>query len=438
MKKYQSYKPSGIEWIGDIPNSWTRKKIKHLGNIISGGTPSTENSDFWNGEIPWIQSGKVQFRKIGIDDVDKFITKQGLENSSTKMVKSNSVLVALTGATCGNIGYLTFNSTINQSIIGIEPTSDYSSWFIYYFLTSQKNQILINQSGGAQSGVNKDDIKNISITIPLIKEQLQIVQFLDEKTELIDKLISTKEHKIELLKQQRTSLINEVITKGLNPKVKMKDSGIKWFGEIPEHWMFGKLNYLCDKIGDGLHSTPVYSEGTHYYFINGNNIKDGKIVLTENTRQVDYNEYSKYYIELSRERTLLLSINGTIGNLGYFNDEKVILGKSICYINLKSDNINTDFIYYFIQSKSIQDYFTFELTGTTIFNLSLNSIRKTPVLIPPIQEQQKIVEFLKIRSKEIDDLISMEQNKIDLLKEYRQSLISDVITGKIDVRTNLN
>ena len=133
MTQYHSYFNTNNNFIGKIPVTWSLKKIKDLGNIISGGTPSTDNDEYWNGNIPWLQSGKVQYNIIKEDDVEKYITELGFLNSSTKMVQSNSVLVAITGATCGNIGFLTFNSTINQSVIGIEPTKSYLSKFIIYF-----------------------------------------------------------------------------------------------------------------------------------------------------------------------------------------------------------------------------------------------------------------------------------------------------------------
>ena len=248
MKSYSSYRNSNIEPIGHLPVEWRDSKIKYTGNVICGGTPSTANDSLWGGEIPWLQSGKVQFKPIYLSDVDRFITENGLANSSTKMVKGDSVLVAITGATCSNIGYLTFDSTVNQSIVGIEPSSKYSSWYIYYFLISQKHQILISQSGGAQGGVTKEEIKNLVIPKLPLREQEHIASFLNSKTYKIDKLTQLSEHKIELLKEQRTALINHCVTKGLNPNVEMKDSGITWIGDIPKHWVTTRIKYFLYEI----------------------------------------------------------------------------------------------------------------------------------------------------------------------------------------------
>ena len=208
----------------------------------------------------------------------------------------------------------------------------------------------------------------------------------------------------------------------------MKGSGVEWIGEIPSHWMRNKLNRISERIGDGLHSTPKYVDSSEYYFINGNNLVNGEIKIFDSTKCVSEEEFKKHFIQLN-SKTLLLSINGTIGNLSFYNDEKVILGKSSCYINLK-ENINHHFVYYVLKSESISKYFTFELTGTTIFNLSLNSIRNTPIVIPPENEQQQIVEYLDEQTGLIDKTISIEEKRKELLKEYRQSLISEVVTGK--------
>ena len=211
-KKYDKYKDSGIEWIGEIPEHWGVKKIKHIGKTIAGGTPSTNKPEYWGGNIPWIPSGKVQNNIIYEADIDKYITQKGLENSSTKYINPNSVLIALTGATCGNIGLLTFKSTANQSVVGIEPYKNTISKYLFYYLISQREQILINQTGGAQSGINEGNVKNIQISFPPLHEQQQIAECLDKKTKEIDDLIKDLKKSIELLKEYKKSLIYEATT----------------------------------------------------------------------------------------------------------------------------------------------------------------------------------------------------------------------------------
>ena len=429
MKTYQSYKPSGVEWIGEIPEHWEIKKNRFF--TISRKI----KSEFGKEELLSVSESKGVIPRKEIRDEDQVLSRseslEGYLVVNKGDLVSNIMLMWKRG-----LGVSEYDGIVSPSYSVFSFVNSYPKYFHYLFRTEQYvSEFRRNSRGVIESRLRlyDDMFGSIFSHFPPLQEQEQIVKFLDEKTSIIDKLISTKERKIELLKEQRSSLINEVITKGLDPNVKMKDSGVEWIGKIPESWRVGKLNFYSDRIGDGLHSTPNYDDNGEFYFINGNNIKDGKVILTENTRKVNEIEFNNHFIKLSNSHTLLLSINGTIGNVSYYNDEKVILGKSVGYINLKKSSIDIDFLYWLLLSKSIQNYFQFELTGTTIYNLSLNSIRKTPILIPSSKEQQEIVEYLDKHTKEIDDLVQLEQKKIELLKEYRQSLISEVITGKIKV-----
>ena len=212
MERYIEYKDSGVKWLGEIPKGWDNSKLKYAGKLICGGTPSTSNKDYWIGNIPWMQSGKVHFKHITIEDIDKYISKDALKESSTKMVRENSTVLAITGATCSNIGFLTFNSTVNQSVIGIENNANYLSLYIYYYMISQKKQILFHQSGGAQGGVTKQEVENLHIPKLPLNEQQQIVEYLDEQTSKIDATINKEEKRIVLLKEYRQSLISNVVT----------------------------------------------------------------------------------------------------------------------------------------------------------------------------------------------------------------------------------
>jgi type I restriction enzyme S subunit len=436
MKKYQSYKSSGVEWVGKIPSSWSLKKIKYLGNIVSGGTPSTDKEEYWNGSIPWLQSGKVQYNFIKSNDVDKYITELGLMKSSTKMVLSNSVLIAITGATCGNIGYLTFDSTVNQSIIGIEPSTSYSPEFIFYFLSSQRHQILYHQSGGAQGGINKDDVKNLFISIPTLDEQNLIVQFLDEKTEVIDKLISLKERKITLIKEQKISLVNQIITKGLNPSVDKKNSGVEWIGEIPKDWDFVKVGHYTNVVRGGSprpSGDPKYFNGDFIHWITVKEVtsKNGKYITDTDTKLTEEGMKQSRVLE---SETLVLSNSGaTLGVPGILKIRGCINDGVVSFLKI-SPLVSRDYLYYFFTTQT--SILLKQQSGYGQPNLNIDIVSNIRFPLPSILEQNKIVEYLDLKIIEIDDLVQLEQKKIDLLKEYRQSLISEVVTGKIKVTTD--
>lgn len=193
--------------------------------------------------------------------------------------------------------------------------------------------------------------------------------------------------------------------------------------EIPSDWEVAELGKITEKIGDGLHGTPEYINCSEYFFINGNNLKDGTIYITEGTKCVSEEEYLKHKKDL-KFRSILLSINGTIGSVAFFKNEKIVLGKSAAYINCKDENV--DFLYHYLQSKTVINFFEGELTGSTIRNLSLKSIREIPIPLPPIPEQKAIAQVLSMA-----DVAIQTTEKLIAQKELRKKwLMQQLLTGK--------
>lgn len=212
LDKNVPLKDSGISWIGQIPQHWEVKRLKDIFNTFSGGTPSTKVKEYWNGNLPWIPSGKVQNNIIDRKVVEDFISQDALKESSTKMAKSGSLLIALTGATCSNIGLLTFDTTINQSIVALNQKKDIEKKFFFYFLISASLKIRSSMTGGAQAGINQEDVKFLDLLLPPKSEQEEIAKYLDHKTATIDAIVSNIGKQIDTLKQLRKTLINDVVT----------------------------------------------------------------------------------------------------------------------------------------------------------------------------------------------------------------------------------
>ena len=199
-----------------------------------------------------------------------------------------------------------------------------------------------------------------------------------------------------------------------------KDSPI---GKIPSDWEVKELATITEKIGDGLHGTPEYITSSEWFFINGNNLKDGSILLTTDTKCVSEKEYIKLRKDL-KYKSILMSINGTIGNVAFYKNEKIVLGKSAAYINCKDENV--DYLFYFLQSQIVINFFEGELTGSTIRNLSLKSIREIPINIPPLPEQKAIAQLLSTW----DDAISKTQALITQKELSKKWLMQNLLTGK--------
>ena len=238
---------------------------------------------------------------------------------------------------------------------------------------------------------------------------------------------------IETLEEYKKSIITEAVTKGLDPDVEMKDSGIELIGQIPNEWKISRLGWISKKIGDGIHGTVTFEDGeTNFYFINGNNIKKRNIAIKDNTQRITERIYNTYKTNLTTH-TILISLNGTIGNLAFYNNENVLLGKSVGFIELKEE-YNREYIYYLLQANYIKTIFELSFAGTTINNLSLQTLRKTNVLLPPKTEQKKIVKYLDKKCAEIDGAIEEKKEQLDTLEQYKKSVIYEYVTGKKEVQ----
>jgi type I restriction enzyme S subunit len=284
----------------------------------------------------------------------------------------------------------------------------------------------------ALPSMTKGALSSHRVTCPPLAEQIKIAAFLDRETAKIDALVAEQRRLMALLKEKRQAVISHAVTRGLNPYITLKTSGIEWLGDVPEHWEVTKLSRITTKIGDGLHGTPEYVDESEFYFINGNNLANGEISITDTTRCVSEAERDKHDVKLN-QTTVFLSINGTIGNFALYRGESVMLGKSAAYINCH-EKVLRDYLCWCLQSTGTRRYFDFSVTGTTIFNLSLESIRKMPVVLPSYDEQVEIGIFLAERTGEYDRLLQEAQRAINLLQERRTALIAAAVTGQIDVR----
>jgi len=426
MKKYSSYKPSGVEWIGDIPDHWKKSKFKYVSQLFTGNSLNDEQkikyeSDDIN-DIPYVSSKDIN---LDFRSVNYF---NGLRipkvNNPLKISPKGSFLLCVEGGSSGRkMVFLDRDVCFVNKLCSFYSTQN--TKFQYYFIQSSNFQNKFKFSlTGLIGGVSISTLKDFDLPLPPLQEQEQIVNYLDEKTTIIDNLISTKQRKIELLKEQRTTLINQVITKGLNPNVKMKDSDVEWIGEIPERWNTTKLKHTCEIIyGISPPETTYNDEGLGIELVNG--------PVEYSKTDFGFTRSSKWTTEpkkFSKKGSLLFCLRGSTTGRMNITHKDLSIGRGVCSIN--SNGVQWYLIYsMFILRIHIQK----QISGSTFPSVVKEDVDNFTICNPPIKEQQEIVEYLDKQTKEIDDLVSMEINKIELLKEYRQSLISEVITGKIKV-----
>lgn len=423
--RYSTYKSSGVEWIGEIPSHWSFVKLKYEYNIQKGKLPNEVFEEPREDLIPYLSMEYLRDK-----GEPKYVKQTG-----GVFINEGDLLILWDGSNSGEIlkgrkGILSSTTGVLKKI-GIQINEDYS----YYILKCIEPEIRNNTVGMGIPHVDGDFIRSLSLLTPPLTEQEQIVKFLDEKTTQIDSLISITEKKIELLKQKRTSLINEVVTKGLNPDVELKDSGVEWIGEIPLHWKGITLRYLYSKIGSGV--TPrggseVYvDEGV--VFIRSQNVHFDGLRLDDVVKVTKETHQSMSGTKVRKNDVLLNITGGSIGRCCLVDvDFEMNVNQHVCIIRCK-ENLRPNYLNLILQSMIGQTQVDLYITGGNREGLNIDNIKNFLIPLPPLSEQEQIVEYIDSHTTEIDQLVSIEQRRIETLKEYRQSLISEVVTGKVRV-----
>lgn len=440
IKRYEKYKDSGVEWIGEVPEGWEVKKIKYT-SYVKGriGWQGLRADEFTN-EGPYLITG-MHFSDDKVDwDSCYHISEERYQQAHEIQIRENDLLITKDG-TIGKVAYidkLPGKASLNSHLLVIRPLNgEYLPRFLFWVFKANYFDYYVNltQTGTTFFGITQEKVEDFIFVTPSIDEQKRISNFLDQKTSEIDSLIADKEKLIELLQEKRQAIISEAVTKGLDKNVKMKDSGIEWIGEVPERWKVVQLRYICD-IKYGL-STELENGITDGYKIISlpNVLKNGNLVLDEVPLvQIDEYESKKY---LLKKGDLLFNWrNGSadhVGKTALFEEEGKYLHVSFL-LRIRFDQSK----YYprFFQS------FLSHLRSIGFFGSSKSQVNKTYnqselgkliVVVPPYGEQREISEYLNTRTKEFDDLINEIEAQINKLKEYRQALISEAVTGKIMV-----
>jgi len=402
--------------------NWEKIKLGDLCEVITKGTtPTSIGYNFTDSGIKFIkvesltESGEIIPNKVAyIDEA----CHQALKRSQ---LKKNDILFSIAGA-LGRIGIvkediLPANTNQALAIIRLKKDSNAIVEFIAKYFNSNivTDEIEKLRIGAAQQNLSLTQLNNLFVPLPPLPEQQRIVSILDEAFAAIAKAKANAEQNLKNAKELFESYLQGVFEKG--------------------NWEKKELRELTTILGDGLHGTPKYTVDGDYYFINGNNLNDGKIEFKENTKRVNVDEFNKHKKNLT-DRTVLVSINGTLGNVAFYNGEKIILGKSACYFNLK-ENIDKGFLKYVLSSQYFINYAHREATGATIKNVSLKSMREFKVPLPPHNEQQTIVRQLDALRTETQKLKAVYQKKIADLEELKKSILQKAFAGELKTKKAL-
>jgi type I restriction enzyme S subunit len=443
FRSYPAYKDSGVEWLGEIPKHWEVKRLKtvasvQLSNVDKNSVEGQESVRLCNyvdvyyneritGDIDFMAATATpeQVRRFSLRAGDVLITKDS--ESWTDIAVSAVVAEDLPGVLCG------------YHLAHIRPDADCDGAFLSraFAAVGPRDQFQIAANGITRFGLGGDAIRTGLFAVPPRVEQHPIAAFLDRETAKIDALVAKKERVIELLQEKRTALITRAVTKGLDPNVPMKDSGVEWLGGIPVHWERKRLKFLVNYVTSGSRGwAEFYADDGPIFLRIGNVSGEGIDLCLEDVQRVD----PPLGAEGERTRTqagdLLVSITANIGAVAV-----VTSGLGDAYVNqhLALTRPVHRILFprwgaYFLSSASGQPQFKILIQGGTKEGLGLDDVKNLDLLVPPYEEQRRIAEFLDAQSERIRTLITRVREAIERLKEYRTALISAAVTGKIDVR----
>jgi type I restriction enzyme S subunit len=444
---YPVYRESGIEWLGKIPDHWevvrTRFLITH---IEQGWSPQCFNHSAEDGEWGVLKVGCVNGNHF--DHNENKALPEEIEPRVEYEINAGDILVSrantkelLGSATLvphNNRSRLLLCDKLYRLVLGQSLISEFFIFFLRSFATRPHYERDATGASGSMQNIGQDTVKNLPVTIPPRSEQIQIAQFLDHKTQQIDQLIAKKQTLIDKLNEQRIALITHAVTKGLNPDVTLVDSGVEWLGKVPKHWEISKLGYFSESLQTGPFGSQIHAE--EYIdggipLINPAEIING--ILRYNPRvTVDYATAERLKRHQLMEGDIVIARRGEMGRAGLTKKENVgwLCGTGSLRARLETEKLMPEYLLQLFSLSGTADYLSLQSVGSTMDNLNTSILNQLPIIVPPIEEQREIEAYLDKETARIDQMVGINQQTIDKLKEYRTALITAAVTGKIDLR----
>ena len=421
-------KPSGIDWIGDIPASWKRSKVKFCFSLVNGSTPESSDYDCWDGDIKWITPADMSDTGT-ISHGERLITKYGYNSCGTTLLPIGSIVIS-SRAPIGKINITTAELCTNQGCKSLIRTGD-NRYFYYLFLAGQHELSLLGR-GTTFLELSTYDLNGFGLVIPAEDEQKAIADFLDKECAQIDSIAADLEKQIALLQQYKKSLITETVTKGLDKSVPMKDSGVEFFGKIPAHWKVSKTKYVADiSIGLVTTMTANYVDEDGVPLIRNSNIRTNHI--DDNGMVYLSKEFAKANIGRALHKGDIVTVH--TGDVGIINETyHMSHGFATIISRLKTKTVNNQFLCWLYNSEIFKEMSIAYSTGDGRQNLNLYDFVDFYILIPTLKEQMEIVNWLNLKCTEIDNFIENKQQQLLLIQQHKKSLIYEYVTGKKRVK----
>lgn len=429
MPKYDSYKDSGVDWLGPIPAKWSivpakrrHRVIKSINkqnqceNVLSLTLRGVVNN---NPESPegLIPSDYASYQIFEKDDlVFKLIDLENIKTSRVGIVHELGIM---------SPAYIRMR--VNSS--------HYPKYVYYYFYNLYLNSVYNNLGAGVRSTLGPSDLLEIKVIEPSFDEQVAIANFLDRKLLQIDEAIAIKEQQITLLKERKQIIIQQAVTQGLNPNVPMKDSGVEWFASVPESWEITKLGFIS-KVGNGCtpsRSNKSYWEDGTVPWLNSSKVNDG--LITEAEQFVSTKAIRECHLPIVESGSLVIAITGEGKTRGMAALCKIntTINQHLAYITVNAEKMDALFVLTFLRGMYSQIRSDSSGLGSTKGAITCGDLKKYPIPVPPLDEQASIVAYVENESAKLDLAISLFMQQIEKLKDYKTTLINSAVTGKIKV-----
>ena len=426
-------KESGIDWIGQIPEEWEVRAIKHIVETPVTDGPH-ETPVLYETGIPFLSAEAVKDGILDFNYKRGYISLKDHERFKKKISpKKDDIFIVKSGATTGNVGIVNTDDIFDiwspLALIRCNKTLAIQKYIYFYLLSTLfKAQVEFNWSFGTQQNIGMGVIERIKVILPPVSEQQKIADFLDKKTAQLDKVKALLEEQIQKFKDYRASLIYETVTKGLDKTVPMKDSCIDWIGHVPEGWGVKAIKYIFDEIGSG--STPK-SDNEIFYDGDINWIQSGDLYQTDTvtsvSKTISYQGFkSTSALKIYQQPFVALAMYGaSVGNVAVSYIDACV---NQAVVAMLGSSEKVSFGKYAIEAS--KSNLIFSAQGGTQPNISQNLIKNWSIPQPKNEEQEQVVDFLDKKTVQIDKLIQIKNEQINNINKQRQTLIYDYVTGK--------
>ena len=432
-KPYPANKDSGVEWLGEIPEHWEVKRLKYVAPASTAKL--IEKPD----DLPYLGLENIE-SKTG-----RLLLDTPVENveSTVGIFDKGNVLFGKLRPYLAKVVCVDFRGVCTTELLVLQPNDVVNGKFLFYQLLSEDFVKLVNSLtyGTKMPRVSSEQIGNLAVQLPPFPEQNAIITYLDRETARISALIAKKERLVELLQEKRAALISHAVTKGLDPTVPMKDSGMEWIGEIPAHWGVKRVRDITELLQTGPFGSQLHSSDYSPYgipVINPSHLKDGYIYPDWDCA-VNEETFSRLLRHELRKGDIVFARRGEMGRCALVTEKEAgwLCGTGSLLMRPRVTLAAPAFLNKVLSTEGVKDWLLLESVGSTMDNLNSNILSRIPLPIPPLSEQYTIVNYLEGETAKIDALISRIQEGIEKLKEYSTALISAAVTGKIDVRDNV-